>query len=189
MKKTSKTLLISTVVLLGWIPVATVGATSAYTVNAAVVGSNSSQPVNNNNQNNNQNNNPSTNNNNSQNNVGNNNNNVANNNNVGTNNNNKPATNNNNNNNVNYNNNNTSSSSNSGLSNISDLSGYHSVTLAGPSGFVYSLYSSTGAKASRGLAGDTAWYTDKSATDSSGSTYYRVSTDEWVKADTGVTLN
>lgn len=188
MKKTSKTLLISTVVLLGWIPAATVGATSAYTANAAVVGSNSSQPGNNNNQNNNQNNNPSTNNNNGQNNVGNNNNNVANNNNVGTNNNNKPATNNNNNNNVNYNNN-TSSSSNSGLSNISDLSGYHSVTLAGPSGFVYSLYSSTGAKASRGLAGDTAWYTDKSATDSSGSTYYRVSTDEWVKADTGVTLN
>ncbi|WP_125771940.1 hypothetical protein [Companilactobacillus furfuricola] len=171
MKKTKKTLLISSVILLGWIPTATFAATSAYSANAAVVGSNRQQN-NNNRQNNNQN----------QNNIKNNNqkNNV--NQNV---NNNQPAKNNNNVNN-NYNNN---TSQTSGLTNIQNLSGYHSVTLAGPSGFVYSLYLTSGAKSSRGLAGDTSWYTDKTAQDSAGNTYYRVSTDEWVKADTGVTLN
>ncbi|MCH4009387.1 hypothetical protein [Companilactobacillus sp.] len=170
MKKTRKTLLVSAVVLLGWIPTATIAATSAYTANAAVVGSNN-QPSNNNSQKNN--NQPSNNSN-----INNNNNKVTNN---------TPANNNNN----NYNNNtsNNSSSYQSGLTNIQELSGYHSVTLAGPSGFVYSLYSSSGSKGSRGLAGDTSWYTDKTAQDSSGNTYYRVSTDEWVEASTGVTFN
>lgn len=183
MKKTRKTLLVSAVLLLGWIPTATIAATSAYTANAAVVGSNN-QPSNNNNQkNNNQPSNNSNINNNGNNNVNNNPNN--NNNNKVTNN--TPANNNNN----NYNNNtsNNSSSYQSGLTNIQELSGYHSVTLAGPSGFVYSLYSSSGSKGSRGLAGDTSWYTDKTAQDSSGNTYYRVSTDEWVEASTGVTFN
>lgn len=172
MKKTKKTLLISSVILLGWIPTATFAATSAYSANAAVVGSNSQQ------NNNNRQNNDRNKNNNQKNNV--------NNNNVNQNvNNNQPANNNNNVNN-NYTNN---TSQTSGLTNIQNLSGYHSVTLAGPSGFVYSLYLTSGAKGSRGLAGDTAWYTDKTAQDSAGNTYYRVSTDEWVKADTGVTFN
>ena len=135
MKKSRKTLLISTIVLLGWAPAATVAATSAYTANAAVVGSSTNNGQKSNQgstQNNNQNNQPSSNNNN----------------------------------NTNYNNNSTSTNS-SGLSNIQELPSGSVVTLAGPSGFVYSLYTSSGSKASRGLAGDTAWVTDKSAKDSS----------------------
>lgn len=171
MKKTRKTLIISAVVLLGWIPTATIAANTAYTANAAIVGTNN-QP-NNNANNNNPNNQPNNNNN-------------VNNNKVNNNQqNNNPA----NNNNPVNNNNNINNNQSSGLTDIQDLSGYHAVTLAGPSGFVYSLYSSSGAKASRGLAGNTSWYTDKTAKDSSGNTYYRVSTDEWVKADTGVTFN
>jgi hypothetical protein len=79
--------------------------------------------------------------------------------------------------------------STSGLNNITDLQGYHAVKLDGPTGFVYALYSQNGTRSNRGLAGLTSWYTDKSATDSQGNTYYRVSTDEWVRASTGVTLN
>ncbi|MCH4009930.1 hypothetical protein [Companilactobacillus sp.] len=79
--------------------------------------------------------------------------------------------------------------STSGLNNITDLQGYHAVKLDGPTGFVYALYSQNGTRSNRGLAGLTSWYTDKSATDNQGNTYYRVSTDEWVRASTGVTLN
>lgn len=84
-------------------------------------------------------------------------------------------------------NNNTSSTT--GLNNITDLSGHNTINLAGPQGFVYALYSASGARSNRGLAGATSWYTDKSATDNAGNTYYRVSTDEWVRMSTGVTLN
>lgn len=73
-----------------------------------------------------------------------------------------------------------------GLTDITDLEGRHVVNLDGPSGFVYSLYDSTGKLASRGLAGATSWLTDKTAKDSDGTTYYRVSTDEWIKAGNGV---
>lgn len=162
MKKTRKTLLISSIVLLGWLPTATIAATSAYDANAAIVGS--SQRNNNANRNNN---NVNQNNKNNQ-----QNNNKVKNNNQG---NNTPA--------------NTNQNTGSGLTNVQELPAGSVVNLAGPSGFIYSLYSSSGQRASRGLAGDTSWVTDKSATDSSGSTYYRVSTDEWGKADTGVTLN
>lgn len=79
--------------------------------------------------------------------------------------------------------------STSGLNNITNLQGYHAVKLDGPTGFVYALYSQNGTRSNRGLAGLTSWYTDKSATDNQGNTYYRVSTDEWVRASTGVTLN
>ncbi|MQS53422.1 hypothetical protein [Companilactobacillus mishanensis] len=80
-------------------------------------------------------------------------------------------------------------SSTKGLSNVTDLTGHHTVSLAGPSGFVYSLFSLSGKKSNRGLAGETAWYTDKTATDSQGNTYYRVSTDEWVEASGNVSFN
>lgn len=75
-----------------------------------------------------------------------------------------------------------------GLTNITKLSGYNTVTLAGPSGFVYSLFSAEGKKSNRGLAGETAWYTDETAQDANGNTYYRVSTDEWVQYTDNVTL-
>lgn len=73
-----------------------------------------------------------------------------------------------------------------GLGNVTDLGEGHVVTLDGPAGFVYTLFTSDGGNASRGLAGLTAWQTDKSATDAEGNTYYRVSTDEWVRAGSGV---
>lgn len=73
-----------------------------------------------------------------------------------------------------------------GLTDITDLEGRHVVNLDGPAGFVYSLYDSTGKLASRGLAGATSWLTDKTAKGSDGATYYRVSTDEWIKAGNGV---
>ncbi|WP_125772073.1 hypothetical protein [Companilactobacillus furfuricola] len=73
-----------------------------------------------------------------------------------------------------------------GLGNVTDLGTGHVVTLDGPAGFVYTLFKSDGSNATRGLAGLTAWQTDKSATDAEGNTYYRVSTDEWVRAGSGV---
>lgn len=76
-----------------------------------------------------------------------------------------------------------------GLNNITNLSGYHSVSLAGPAGFIYTLFTTDGGRSNRGLSGLTSWYTDKSATDAAGNTYYRVSTDEWVQASTGVSFN
>ncbi|AKP67791.1 hypothetical protein [Companilactobacillus ginsenosidimutans] len=76
-----------------------------------------------------------------------------------------------------------------GLSNVTELTGNHSVSLAGPSGFVYTLFSMSGTKSNRGLAGETAWFTDKTATDANGNLYYRVSTDEWVEASSNVTFN
>lgn len=77
----------------------------------------------------------------------------------------------------------------SGLGNVTDLSGHHTVDLSGPAGFIYTLFTTDGGRSNRGLAGLSSWYTDKSATDASGNTYYRVSTDEWVQASTGVTVN
>ncbi|WP_125710779.1 hypothetical protein [Companilactobacillus zhongbaensis] len=74
------------------------------------------------------------------------------------------------------------------LGTIANLSGHHTVDLDGPSGFVYALFSSDGKRSNRGLAGNTSWYTDKSATDGEGNTYYRVSTDEWIRVSSGVTF-
>lgn len=62
------------------------------------------------------------------------------------------------------------------------------LTLDGPAGFVYTLFKADGTNATRGLAGLTAWQTDRSATDAAGNTYYRVSTDEWVRMGSGVTV-
>lgn len=76
-----------------------------------------------------------------------------------------------------------------GLTNVTALPAGSTVSLAGPAGFVYSLYGKDGSTATRGLAGDSAWSTDQQATDAAGNTYYRVSTDEWIMAGTGVTLN
>lgn len=82
-----------------------------------------------------------------------------------------------------------SSTDSNALGNIEDLTGSHVVNLAGPEGFVYTLFNGNGNTANRGLAGNSAWVTDKKATDANGNTYYRVSTDEWVRLGTGVTFN
>lgn len=76
-----------------------------------------------------------------------------------------------------------------GLTNVTALPAGSTVSLAGPAGFVYSLYSKDGSTATRGLAGDSAWATDQQATDANGNTYYRVSTYEWIMQGTGVTIN
>lgn len=76
-----------------------------------------------------------------------------------------------------------------GLTNVTDLQGIHVVNLAGPEGFVYTLFTLNGGQGNRGLAGLTSWATDKTAQDANGNTYYRVSTDEWVRAGEGVTFN
>ncbi|AKP67247.1 hypothetical protein [Companilactobacillus ginsenosidimutans] len=72
-----------------------------------------------------------------------------------------------------------------GLGNFNDI-GDHVVSLDGPDGFVYTLFTAAGKQASRGLGGNTAWYTNRTANDAAGNTYYRVSTDEWVRAGNGV---
>lgn len=84
---------------------------------------------------------------------------------------------------------NNNSGSTNGLGNVTDLTGHHVVNLDGPAGFVYTLFTSDGKTASRGLAGLTSWLTDKTATDADGNTYYRVSTDEWVRQGNGVNFN
>lgn len=66
---------------------------------------------------------------------------------------------------------------------------FHTVNLAGPSGFVYALYNQDGIRSLRGLAGRTSWATDQRATDADGNIYYRVSTDEWVQQGVGVDVN
>lgn len=64
------------------------------------------------------------------------------------------------------------------------------ITLAGPSGFVYTLYKSNGERVeNRGLNGDSAWMTDRSAKNAKGQTMYRVSTDEWLVAGEGFSIN
>lgn len=61
------------------------------------------------------------------------------------------------------------------------------VTLDGPSSFIYMLYNDNGeAVSNRALAGDSAWYTDKKATNAAGVTVYHVATGEWVQAGSGV---
>ncbi|WCG35933.1 hypothetical protein [Companilactobacillus farciminis] len=61
------------------------------------------------------------------------------------------------------------------------------VTLDGPSSFVYFLYNNNGEQiANRALTGDSAWFTDKKATNAAGVTVYHVATGEWVQAGNGV---
>ena len=61
------------------------------------------------------------------------------------------------------------------------------VTLDGPSSFVYFLYNNEGKQiANRALTGDSAWFTDKKATNAAGVTVYHVATGEWVQAGSGV---
>lgn len=61
------------------------------------------------------------------------------------------------------------------------------VTLDGPSSFVYFLYNDNGEQiSSRALGGDSAWFTDKKATNAAGVTVYHVATGEWVQAGSGV---
>jgi len=56
------------------------------------------------------------------------------------------------------------------------------VTTAGPSGFVYPLYDDNGkAVTDRAVAGDTSWFTDKSAVNAAGDTVYHVATGEWLQ--------
>ncbi|MQS53413.1 hypothetical protein [Companilactobacillus mishanensis] len=76
-----------------------------------------------------------------------------------------------------------------GLTNFTSIAGgYATVKLAGPDGFVYDLFSKNGDRVQRGLAGNSNWATDMTATDKDGKTYYRVSTDEWVPDGAGVTV-
>ena len=64
------------------------------------------------------------------------------------------------------------------------------VTLDGPSSFIYMLYNDNGESISnRALAGDSAWYTDKKATNAAGVTVYRVATGEWVQTGSGVNFS
>lgn len=77
----------------------------------------------------------------------------------------------------------------SALTEITGLNGYNVITLKGASSQVYPLISVLGKKSNRGLAGSTDWYTDKSGKDANGDTYYRVSTDEWVKAGSDTSLS
>ncbi|MFD1472236.1 hypothetical protein [Companilactobacillus mishanensis] len=76
-----------------------------------------------------------------------------------------------------------------GLTNFTSIAGgYATVKLAGPDGFVYDLFGKNGSRVQRGLAGNSNWATDMTATGKDGKTYYRVSTDEWVPDGAGVTV-
>lgn len=56
------------------------------------------------------------------------------------------------------------------------------VTTAGPEGFYYPLYDDNGKMVTnRGVAGLSAWYTDKSAVNADGVTVYHVATGEWLQ--------
>lgn len=56
------------------------------------------------------------------------------------------------------------------------------VVTAGPEGFYYPLYNDNGKMISdRGVAGLSAWYTDKSAVNADGVTVYHVATGEWLQ--------
>jgi len=68
---------------------------------------------------------------------------------------------------------------------IGELPAGATIELAGPAGFVYSLYDKDMSLSDRGLNGGSAWGTDKKMTTES-ATYYRVSTDEWIKQVSGV---
>lgn len=74
------------------------------------------------------------------------------------------------------------------LTGITNFTGKEDVLLAGSSKNIYKLFKSDGTQSNRSISGDTAWFTDKSAKDVNGNTYYRVSTDEWVEQGTGVQL-
>lgn len=58
--------------------------------------------------------------------------------------------------------------------------GDHTVKTKGNSSDIHPLYSKTGKKSNRSLAGNTSWYTDQYLIDQNGITYFRVSTDEWL---------
>lgn len=75
------------------------------------------------------------------------------------------------------------------FTNITQYPEFHTVNLAGPTGFVYAMFNKDGVRSLRGLAGNTAWATDQRATDADGNIYYRVSTDEWIQEGVGVTVN
>lgn len=72
---------------------------------------------------------------------------------------------------------------------IMQLSGYKTVSLDGPSGFIYMLFNKAGSRTNRTLPGASGWATDQVGIANDGSKYYRVSTDEWVKEGTGVNIN
>ncbi|MQS89626.1 hypothetical protein [Companilactobacillus mishanensis] len=75
------------------------------------------------------------------------------------------------------------------MTNITDLQGHHVISLSGSDkDKVYPLYNTNGKKLTRNLGQDSAWQTDKQATDSEGNTVYRVSTDEWVRLEAGVSF-
>ncbi|CAJ1191348.1 hypothetical protein [Companilactobacillus nantensis] len=58
------------------------------------------------------------------------------------------------------------------------------VTTAGPEGFYYPLYDDNGKMVTnRGVAGLSAWYTDKSAVNANGDTVYHVATGEWLQGN------
>ncbi|AKP67246.1 hypothetical protein [Companilactobacillus ginsenosidimutans] len=69
-----------------------------------------------------------------------------------------------------------------------NFDGKQNVRLAGPAKYTYALFKADGSRSVRSIAGDTTWFTDKFATDDNGNTYYRVSTDEWIKLGEGVSL-
>ena len=61
------------------------------------------------------------------------------------------------------------------------------VTLDGPNSFVYFLFDNNGKQiANRAVNGDSAWYTDKKATNAAGKTVYHVATGEWLQEGSGV---
>ncbi|AYE39057.1 hypothetical protein D1B17_10620 [Companilactobacillus zhachilii] len=63
------------------------------------------------------------------------------------------------------------------------------VNLAAPSSFIYMLYNDEGKQVtSRALSGDSNWAVDKKAVNADGVTVYRVATNEWVQAGTGVSF-
>ncbi|MQS53415.1 hypothetical protein [Companilactobacillus mishanensis] len=75
------------------------------------------------------------------------------------------------------------------MTNITDLQGHHVISLSGADkDKVYPLYNTNGKKLTRNLGQGSAWQTDKQATDSEGNTVYRVSTDEWVRLEAGVSF-
>ncbi|MCH4009929.1 hypothetical protein [Companilactobacillus sp.] len=74
------------------------------------------------------------------------------------------------------------------LTGITNFTGKEDVLLAGSSKNIYKLFKSDGTQSNRSISGNTAWFTDKSAKDVNGNTYYRVSTDEWIEQGTGVQL-
>ncbi|AKP67244.1 hypothetical protein [Companilactobacillus ginsenosidimutans] len=74
------------------------------------------------------------------------------------------------------------------FTNVLQLPGFQTVSLAGPDAFIYQLFNQDGIRVDRGLPGNTAWATDQRATDAQGNIYYRVSTNEWILRGNGVSV-